>query len=126
MTIQDIINTIKTATDEEKKELRGLLASVGVKRVSGELVRRSELPLEVHLNKQMTCLVKTIPSDKLVDINTWGELAIAGGLETQQPPARIAAYYKKQLLNLGLITTDPVPTKVKTIRRPKVKAEVTA
>jgi hypothetical protein len=121
MKMSDIIKALAEATPEEKAELRKALVGTGVKRVSGELVRRSDLPFEVRLNKQMTVLVKALPTNKLCDIHEWGKLAIENGLETQQPPERIAAYYKKNLLNLGLITTDPITEKPKVIRKKKEK-----
>ena len=31
----------------------------------------------------------------------WGKLALDNGLQTQQEPQRIAAYYKKAVIDLG-------------------------
>lgn len=38
-----------------------------------------------------------------VDMNEWAELATAEGLVTKQDPARIVAYYRKDLVEAGIV-----------------------
>ena len=100
----------QSLTDEQKLQVRTALGiptapvkvSSGV-RVSGK-VQRTEKVLEEKIAKQMEILIKALPSDRAVDINEWGKLAVEGGLQTQQPAERIAAYYKKPIVERGYAT----------------------
>jgi selenophosphate synthetase-related protein len=92
-------------TAEQKQALRDALeipkvaakVSSGI-RVSGK-VMRTEKVLEEKTAKQMQILIDVLPKDRAIDIAEWGTLAVAGGLQTQQPPERIAAYYKKAIID---------------------------
>jgi selenophosphate synthetase-related protein len=92
-------------TAEQKQALRDALeipkvaakVSSGI-RVSGK-VMRTEKVLEEKTAKQMQILIDVLPKDRAIDIVEWGTLAVAGGLQTQQPPERIAAYYKKAIID---------------------------
>ena len=97
-------------TDDQKKQIRealGILSvtpktSTGV-RVTGK-VQRTDKVLESKIAKQMQILIDVLPIDRAVDIVEWGTLALAGGLQTQQPAERIAAYYKKPIVEGGYAT----------------------
>lgn len=91
-------------TDVEKNIIREFLGiktrtSTGI-RVTGK-VKGTGKKIDVHVCKQMQTLIEALPKDKPVDINEWAELAVKKGLQTQQPPARIVAYYKKDIVALG-------------------------
>jgi hypothetical protein len=104
---EKMVEDFKSLTDEQKKALRDALGiltptakvSTGV-RVTGK-VKRTEKVLEEKIAKQMQILIDVLPKDKAIDIAEWGTLAVAGGLQTQQPADRIAAYYKKAIIEGG-------------------------
>ena len=108
---EKMLADFQNMTDEQKSKIREALGIVTVVtkpaigiRVSGK-VQRTEKVLEEKIAKQMQILIDVLPVDRAVDINEWGELAIAGGLQTQQPAARIAAYYKKPIIEGGYAVT---------------------
>lgn len=100
----------QSLTDEQKTKIREALGitnvapriSTGI-RVSGK-VQRTDKVLETKLAKQMQILIDVLPKDRAVDINEWAKLAVEAGLQTQQPPERIAAYYKKPIVEGGYAT----------------------
>ena len=102
---EKMVEDFKSLTTEQKATLRDALeipkvtakVSTGV-RVTGK-VKRTEKVLEEKIAKQMQILIDVLPKDKAIDIAEWGALAVAGGLQTQQPPERIAAYYKKAIID---------------------------
>jgi hypothetical protein len=103
-----IILAVKNMSDVEKNILRELLGirvhmSNGT-RVTGK-VKSTGKKIEVKVCKQMEVLINSLPKDKAVDINEWAELAVKAGLQTQQPPARIVAYYKRNIMELGFAVT---------------------
>lgn len=105
---EDFLKKFTECTDDQKAQLRAALGitvptkSTGV-RVSGKL-QRTEKVLETKVAKQMQILIDVLPKDKAIDINEWAELAVANGLQTQQPAVRIAAYYKKTIVESGYAT----------------------
>ena len=56
------------------------------------------------LPKQAKILLEVLPTDKLIDIDAWTELALKAGLETKQEPVRITMYYRPTLIAGGFIT----------------------
>lgn len=102
---------LTSLTDVQRSEIRDLLAipkptvikreSNGV-RVTGKVVRTEKDRAGIAMPKQMKILVDCLPKDVATGIEDWGKLAMAAGLETQQPAARIAAYYKKTIVDFGL------------------------
>ena len=107
MKIADLLKALETATEEEKAQVRDALGikltaskAVSGTRVTGK-VQRSEKVLEEKVAKQMQILIGVLPVDRAIDINEWADLAVAAGLATQQPPVRIAAYYKKPIVDGG-------------------------
>ena len=106
---EKLMGLVEGFTDEEKAKFR---AAIGLKdqvaktvgtRVTGK-VQRTDKVLEVKVAKQMEILINCLPTDKAIDINEWADLATAAGLTTQQPAVRIAAYYKKPIVDGGYAT----------------------
>lgn len=96
-------------TDEQKSEIRAMLGivtplkgTVSKTRSTGKFIR-TEKVYENNLNKQMSVLIKSLPTDEGVDLSTWATKAVENGLETQQDPIRIVAYYKKNLVEMGFV-----------------------
>jgi len=96
-------------SDDEKLELRTLMGittplkgTVSKTRITGKFIR-TEKVYENNLNKQMSVLIKSLPSDREVDVTEWSKLSIENGLETQQDPVRIVTYYKKNLVEMGFV-----------------------
>ena len=107
-----LVEDFTSLTPGEKKQLRDALGiveqTVAVKvstgiRVTGK-VQRTDKVLESKIAKQMQILISVLPTDKAIDINEWAKLAVEAGLQTQQPPERIAAYYKKPIIESGYAT----------------------
>ena len=94
-------------TDEQKAKIREALGLNTVKatrqttvRASGKYKRTNkEIDPALKCPLQMKQLINSLPSDRAVDIKEWGELAKAGGLQTQQPVERIVGYYKSTILD---------------------------
>jgi hypothetical protein len=83
------------------REILGIRTRMsGGNRVSGK-VKGTGKKIEVKVCKQMEILIGSLPKDKPVDIKEWAELAVKNGLQTQQPPERIVAYYKRNIIDLG-------------------------
>lgn len=104
---EDFKALVSEMTDEQKGEIRELLgikltASKAVSgiRVTGK-VQRTDKVLEQKVAVQMQKLIDVLPIDRSIDIEEWGKLAVEAGMVTQQPPARIAAYYKKPIVEGG-------------------------
>ena len=100
---EKLIADLESMTDEQKAQYRDVLGlskkTIGI-RVTGK-VQRTDKPLEDKVAKQMQILIDVLPKEIGIDIEEWGALAVAGGLQTQQPPSRIAAYYKKNIVEAG-------------------------
>lgn len=83
------------------REILGIRTRVsGGNRVSGK-VKGTGKKIEVKVCKQMEILIGSLPKDKPVDTKEWAKLAVKNGLQTQQPPERIVAYYKRNIIDLG-------------------------
>jgi hypothetical protein len=83
------------------REILGIRTRMsGGSRVSGK-VKGTGKKIEVKVCKQMEVLIGSLPKDKPVDTKEWAELAVKNGLQTQQPPERIVAYYKRNIIDLG-------------------------
>lgn len=102
--IAKIVAEIQQLDEANLNILRGILGTRSMRsggaRVSGS-VKATDKSIDEKLCQQMKVLIKALPKDKAVDTKTWADLAIKGGLVTQQPPERIVAYYKKSIVNLG-------------------------
>ena len=104
---EKFVKRFEDCDDEQKAKIRAVLGikevaakvSTGT-RVSGK-VQRSEKVLEVKVAKQMQILIDVLPLDRAINITEWGKLAVEKGMQTQQPPERIAAYYKKPIVEGG-------------------------
>lgn len=108
---EKMLADFQNMTDEQKAKVRDALGIVAVTakpvigiRTSGK-VQRTDKVLENKIAKQMQILIDVLPTDRAIDINEWGELALKAGLQTQQPAARIAAYYKKPIIESGYAIT---------------------
>lgn len=106
--IAKIVNEIK-GLDETNlnllREILGIRVQITGSRVSGN-VQRTDKSLEgAKVAPQVMILIKSLPVDKAVTTAEWATLAVAGGLQTQQPPERIVAYYKKTIIALGFAKT---------------------
>ena len=100
--ISKLVLQIRELDEYNKNLLReelGIRVKVQGSRVGGT-VQRTDKKLEIHLCKQMQVLINCLPS-KPTTTSEWANLAIKAGLETQQPPERIVAYYKRQIVGLG-------------------------
>jgi hypothetical protein len=93
--------------DTQKAKIRELLGvkeipigTVAKSRMTGKFMRTDKV-YEGNLNKQMTVLIKSLPSDRGITVDEWATLAIENKLETQQSPVRIVAYYRKQIIEMG-------------------------
>jgi hypothetical protein len=83
------------------REILGIRTKMtGGSRITGK-VQSTGKKIEIKVCKQMEVLIQSLPKDKPVDIAEWAKLAIANGLQTQQPPERIVAYYKRNIVDLG-------------------------
>lgn len=72
-------------------------------RVEPRFIRNPECDLTgVKMPNQAKFLVKVL-SDHPVTYEEWGKLAAEAGMGTKQDPARIAAYYRKDLEAAGAI-----------------------
>jgi hypothetical protein len=103
---EKLIKDFEELTDEQRTKFREVLGIKNVSRVSSGVrvsgkVQGTDKVLEGKIAKQMEILINVLPKDRAIDINEWGELALAGGLQTQQPASRIAAYYKKDIMEKG-------------------------
>lgn len=100
-----LVLEVKNMSDVDKNILREILGirtrmgSTGT-RISGK-VKGTGKKIEVKVCKQMEVLISALPKDKPVDVAEWAKLAVAKGLQTQQPPERIVAYYKRNIIELG-------------------------
>lgn len=103
---EKLMAMVEGLSEEEKATFRaaiGITAKVsgtGTTHALGK-VQRSEKTLTVKVAKQMEILINVLPADKAIDLNEWADLAVAAGLQTQQPAVRIAAYYKKPIVDGG-------------------------
>lgn len=103
-----IILEMEKWTDMEKniaREILGIRTRMsGGSRISGK-VKGTGKKIEVKICKQMEVLIAALPKDKPVDVKEWADLAVKQGLQTQQPPERIVAYYKRNIIELGFAVT---------------------
>ena len=106
--ISNFLNMIKEMTKEEKAQfvsdldLKPVQVTKGSRsgsRVNG-FVKRTDKVLEKKFAKQMELLIDVLPTEP-TDLAAWTKLALDKGLETQQDPTRITAYYKKQIIEMG-------------------------
>lgn len=108
---EKLMAMVKGFTEDEKAQFRSALgikdkvAAVGGTRVTGK-VKRTDKALTEKVAKQMEILINCLPADEAIDLNKWAELATAAGLQTQQPAVRIAAYYKKPIIDGGYATVE--------------------
>lgn len=106
---EKLMAMVEGLTDDEKSKVREALGiKVEVRgpstpRMTGK-AQRTEKPLTEKVAKQMEILINTLPADRAVDLVEWADLAVAGGLVTQQPAVRIVAYYKKPIVDGGYAT----------------------
>lgn len=111
---EEFITFLGSLTDEEKAKVRETLGLVQVTKVANGgsrttgKVKRTELAVtpDKVLAKQVRILINCLPTDRAVDIKEWGDLAKTAGLETQQQPDRIAAYYKKFIVDSGYASVE--------------------
>lgn len=102
--IAKLVLEIKGLDDFNKQLLR---EELGIKfrepgtRVSGKVKGTGKEMKGITIAKQMQVLIDALPKDRAIDNLEWAKLAKAKGLETNQPPERIVAYYKKQIVQLG-------------------------
>ena len=106
--INNFLNMIKEMTEDEISEVKKVLGPVTVQvtkgsrsgsRVNG-FVKRTDKVREKKFAKQMELLIDVLPTEP-TDLASWTKLALDKGLETQQDPTRITAYYKKQIIEMG-------------------------
>lgn len=62
---------------------------------------------DVKLAPQAKILLSVLNEDP-VSLETWGDAASEAGMKTTQDPGRIAAYYRKTLVEANLVTEVPV------------------
>ena len=104
--ISNFVNMLSQMTKDEIDSVKKILGPVQVikgtrtgTRVSGK-VQRTDKVIESVFAKQMALLIDVLPKEP-TDLAAWTKLALDKGLETQQDPARITAYYKRQIIALG-------------------------
>ena len=109
---EKFVAKFESCDDEQKSKIRAALGIVAVApktsngtRVSGK-VKRTDKVLETKVAKQMQILIDVLPLDRAIDINEWGKLAVEAGMQTQQPAERIAAYYKKPIIEGGYAVVE--------------------
>jgi hypothetical protein len=109
ITIEMVKNFLTTLTEEEKSEIRELMGiktplvgTVGKSRSTGKFIRTDKV-YENNLNKQLSVLIKSLPTDQGLTVDEWGKKSVENGLQTQQEPIRIVGYYKKQLMEMGFV-----------------------
>lgn len=110
LTPEMLIEVLEKANDEQKSKIRELLG-IGQKsattatRISGKF-QRTDKVLETKVAKQMQQLIDVLPKDRAVDIDEWTKLALDAGMQTQQEPVRITAYYKKAIVDGGYASVN--------------------
>lgn len=62
---------------------------------------------EVKLAPQAKILLSVL-DEKPMSLESWGDAAAEAGMKTTQDPARIAAYYRKTLVDANLVNEVPV------------------
>ena len=62
---------------------------------------------KIKLAPQAKILISVL-TDKAMSLEDWGDAAAKAGMKTKQDPARIAAYYRKSLVDNKLIKEVPV------------------
>ncbi|MBC6438848.1 MAG: hypothetical protein GDA49_00215 [Rhodospirillales bacterium] len=63
-----------------------------------------EMPASTRLPRQAeVCFTALTKATSPLDFEQWAQAALAEGLDTEQEPVRICAYYKKRLIDEGLI-----------------------
>ena len=104
--ISNFLEMLKIMSKDELDTIKKILGPVQVTkgtrtgtRVSGS-VQRTDKVLEKQFAKQMQLLINVLPKEP-TDLAAWTKLAVEAGLETQQDPTRITAYYKKQIIEMG-------------------------
>ena len=108
--IHNFIDMFKQMTKEELDDVKKILGPLTImnitkgtrsgSRVNGSKVQRTDKVLEKTFAKQMQLLINVLPKSP-TDIAAWTKLALESGLETQQEPTRITAYYRKQIIDMG-------------------------
>lgn len=92
-------------TEEQKSSIQSQLR-VRAKRAGGgrkAYVRLVDtIPADAKLNRQKKALVEALPLDHPLTSEEWIE-ACGDNLETRQDPMRVLNFYKKDLLDAGLI-----------------------
>ena len=103
-----LITFLGSLTDEQKSKVRealgmtpAIVAKAARATANGAKIKRTEKVREGKMPKQLEQLIDTLPTDRTIDIIEWGKLAVAAGMQTQQPPERIAAYYKSRIIAEG-------------------------
>ena len=62
---------------------------------------------EVKMAPQAKILLSVLGKEAM-SLESWGDAAAKAGMKTNQDPARIAAYYRKTLVEANLVTEVPV------------------
>ncbi len=62
---------------------------------------------EVKLSPQAKILISVL-NENPMSLESWGDAASDAGMKTTQDPGRIAAYYRKILVEANLVTEVPV------------------
>ena len=84
--------------DKQAKLLDSLIKIVSVPREKVEYVLGNGDASKVKLSPQAKILISVL-TKKPVTLESWGDLAAKSGMKTKQDPGRIAAYYRKQLVD---------------------------
>lgn len=112
--LNKIIAELKAENAELKEKLDEAKARRAKKRANLRY-RRTEKPVDAKdkLAPQQQCLLQGLPTDRFVDVEEWGKLAVeVGGLSTKQEPWKIANYYTnyqpKPLVGLGYVEIEQV------------------
>lgn len=94
-------------TEEQGKLLNEVLKTKSEPRAKMSYKLGNEDAKEVKLAPQAKILLSVLGKEA-VSLESWGDAAAEAGMKTKQDPARIAAYYRKTLVEANLVTEVPV------------------
>lgn len=94
-------------TDEQGKLLDEVLKTKSAPRTKMSYKLGNGDAKEVKLAPQAKILLSVLGKETM-SLESWGDAAAKAGMKTKQDPGRIAAYYRKTLVEANLVTEVPV------------------
>lgn len=100
-----LVNELKLKLNEEQIQvIDERMKLKGAKKIPMKFLLNDKSKIDKIKTTQAKILAKSLENQKEpVDMNQWADLAIKAGLTTKQEPSRIVAYYKRRLIDEGVV-----------------------